>query len=58
MGGEDEMYNVLDPHGLESMPDAELIDMAERDGIEEILVLDGEGGLANRKEVIAALKDV
>tara|TARA_R100000008_G_scaffold19975_1_gene10292 strand:+ start:3910 stop:4707 length:798 start_codon:yes stop_codon:yes gene_type:complete len=58
MGGEDEMYNVLDPHGFEEMSDAELVDAAHRDGIEEMIVLDGEGDLANREEVIAALKDV
>ena len=58
MGGEDEMYDVLDPDGLEDMTDAELIDMAHKDGIEEILILDGEGDLVNREEVIAALKDV
>ena len=28
------------------------------DGMEEMIVLDGEGDLANREEVIAALKDV
>ena len=40
------------------MTDAELIDMAERDGIEEILITDDDGDLVNREEVIAALKDV
>ena len=58
MGGEDEMYNALDPHGFESMSDAELIDMMHTDGMEEMIVLDGEGDLANREEVIAALQDV
>ena len=58
MGGEDEMYNVLDPHGFEKMSDSELIDMMHADGMEEMIVLDGEGDLANREEVIAALKDV
>ena len=58
MGGKEEMYNVLDPHGFEKMSDVDLIDMAERDGIEKILVMDSEGSLANREEVIAALKDV
>ena len=52
------MYDVLDPHGIADMSDYDLIDMARTDGLEEILVLDGEGGLANREEVIAALKDV
>ena len=58
MGSEDEMYNVLDPHGFEKMSDADLIDMMHKDGMEELVVLDGEGDLANREEVIAALKDV
>ena len=58
MGAESEMYNVLDPHGIEDMSDAELMDMAEKDGIEKIIVRDGEGGIANRPEVVAALKDV
>ena len=58
MGGEDEMYDALDPHGFENMSDAELIDMMHTDGMEEMIVLDGEGDLANREEVIAALQDV
>ena len=58
MGGEDEMYNAIDPHGFENMSDAELIDMMHTDGMEEMIVLDGEGDLANREEVIAALQDV
>tara|TARA_B100000287_G_scaffold221488_1_gene208885 strand:- start:1280 stop:1486 length:207 start_codon:yes stop_codon:yes gene_type:complete len=43
---------------LENMPDRELIDLAHQDGIEEFIVLDGEGDLANRDEVLAALKNV
>lgn len=58
MGGEGEMYDALDPHGFDSMSDAELIDAMHTDGMEEMIVLDGEGDLANREEVIAALKDV
>ena len=58
MGAESEMYNVLDPHGIEDMSDTELMDMAEKDGIEKIVVRDGDGGIANREEVVAALKDV
>jgi hypothetical protein len=58
MGGEGEMYNALDPHGFEEMSDAELIDMMHADGMEEMIALDGEGDLANREEVIVALKDV
>jgi len=58
MGDADEIYNALDPHGFENMSDSELIDMMHTDGMEEMIVLDGEGDLANREEVIAALKDV
>ena len=58
MGDEDEMYNVLVPPGLENMSDAELIDMAKKDGIEEIPILDGNGDLSNREEIIVALKNV
>jgi len=58
MGSEDEIYNVLDPHGFEEMSDTELIDMMHKDGMEEMIVLDGEGDLANRDEVISALKNV
>ena len=58
MGGSAEMYDALDPHGFGEMSDAELVDMLHRDGMEEIMVLDGEGDLANREEVVAALKDV
>ena len=58
MEDEGEMYDVLDPHGFEKMSDAELIDMAEKEGMEEILVTDLDGNLANREEVVAALKNV
>ena len=58
MGGDDEMYNTLDPHNFEKMSDSELIDIVHAEGGEEIVVLDGEGELANREEIIAALKDV
>ena len=58
MGGASEMYDVLDPHGIGGMSDVELVDMARKDGIEKIIVLDVEGDLVNREEVLAALKDV
>ena len=58
MGGPDELYNVLDPEGLEQKSDYELIQMLRTDGMEDMIVLDGEGNLANKDEVIAALKDV
>ena len=58
MGGEDEMYDALDPHGFDKMSDYELMDAMETDGMEDMIVRDGEGGLVNREEVIAALKNV
>ena len=58
MGGEDEMYDALDPHGFDKMSDYELIDAMETDGMEDMIVRDGEGGLVNREEAIAALKNV
>ena len=58
MGGPDELYSVFDPEGLEQMSDEELIEMMRVDGMEKMIVLDGEGHLTNRDEVIAALKDV
>ena len=56
--GDEEKYDALDPHGFGGMSDAELMDMIEREGMEEILVTDGDGDLVNREEVIAALKNV
>ena len=58
MGDEDEMYDALDPHGFSKMSDAQIVDQAWKDGLEEMIVLDGEGDLANREEVLAAMKDV
>jgi len=58
MGGPDELYSVFDPAGLEQKSDYELIQMMRTDGMEDMIVLDGEGNLANKDEVIAALKDV
>ena len=58
MGGSEEMYDALDPEGLGQMSDAELVNMMWTDGMEKMIILDGEGTLVNREEVIAALKDV
>ena len=41
----------------DSMSDRELMDYAEQEGMEDMVVLDGEGGLANREEIIAALSE-
>ena len=56
--GDEEKYNVLDPHEFDEMSDYELMAAMEIDGMEDMIVRDGEGGLVNRKEVIAALKNV
>ena len=58
MGSEDEMYDTLDPHGFGKMTDAEIVNAAWVDGIEKMIILDGEGDLVNREEILAALKDV
>jgi hypothetical protein len=52
----DESVNDYDDFSTYS--DYELQVEAEKAGLEEIVVLDGEGGLANRDEVISALEDV
>jgi hypothetical protein len=41
---------------LETLSDSELIELANDEGMEEMIVRDGEGGLANRKEIISSLK--
>jgi len=43
---------------FETLSDGELIRLANQYGIEEELVQDGEGGVANRDEVIARLREV
>ena len=52
MDSEDEMID------LEQLSDSELVDQAYKDGIEEIVILDGEGDLVNREEVLANMKNV
>ena len=51
LGGNNEAID-----NYKSMSDNELIGYAEDNGIEELIVMDGEGGLANRNEIIQALK--
>ena len=43
---------------LEIMTDQELMAMAHQDGVEKFIVLDVEGGLVNRKEIINVLKNI
>ena len=47
-----------DEFDLGDMTDVELVNQAWKDGIEEMIVLDGEGDLANREELLAAMNDV
>jgi hypothetical protein len=42
---------------LNSMSDYDLMSYAEDEGMEDMIVRDGEGGLANREEIIAALSE-
>ena len=54
----EELENLeIDDSEFDSMSDAKLVDMAWKDGIEEFIVLDAEGDLVNREEVLAALKN-
>ena len=54
----DEMYDASDPLDFDKKTDAELVNAMWTDGMEEMIVLDGEGDLSNREEVITALKNV
>jgi hypothetical protein len=42
---------------LNSMSDYDLMSYAEDEGMEDMIVRDGEGGLANREEIIATLSE-
>jgi len=57
----EEIQNILKEetaHELEQYSDQYLINLAEDEGIEKMIVLDGEGGLANRDEIIQALANI
>ena len=61
MSDDDKFYDFLTEEADEEseydlMSDSELIELANDDGMEEMIVRDGEGGLANRQEIIDALK--
>ena len=45
----------IDLSRYDNMSDADLIKWAEQDGMEDFIVIDGEGGLANREELLNAL---
>lgn len=59
--GDEEKYDALDPHGFNDMDDEELIDQAERDGIEVHRYLDDDGYIISpefRVKLIDAIKNV
>ena len=61
MGSEEEMYDVLDPEGLQTMSDEELLDLADRAGIEVHRYESSPGEFIDdeaRNEILAYLKDV
>lgn len=49
--------NQQDLIEYEDLPDNELIKYAHQSGIEKNIILDGEGGLVNREEIISLLKN-
>jgi hypothetical protein len=70
VGMEDQMANQLvnnpaeyaaslkenNDESLENLSDSELIELANDEGMEDMIVRDGEGFLANREEIISGLK--
>jgi len=60
ISNDDKFYDFLtemdNNEDYDSMSDSELIELANDEGMEEMIVRDGEGGLANRQEIINALK--
>ena len=59
--GDEEKYDALDPHGFNDMDDEEIIDQAERDGIEVHRYLDDDGYIISpefRLKLIDAIKNV
>ena len=54
---ENPIYESEYDDDYELMSDSELIRFAEDSALEELIVMDGEGGLANRDEIIQALID-
>lgn len=54
---DEEGLNLDGEDDLSNLNDFKLIQMAHQEGIEELLVLDEEGGLINRDEIVDALND-
>jgi len=56
MAGIGPMFEMVEESEYDTMSDSELIELANDEGMEEMIVRDGEDGLANRQEIIDALK--
>ena len=52
----DRILKENNDESLETLSDSELIELANDEGMEEMIVRDGEGFLANREEIISGLK--
>ena len=48
-------YVIFSEEGLALLSDEELIQMAKQQGIESMVILDSDGNLANREEIVSAL---
>jgi len=56
MAGIGPMFEMVGESEYDTMSDSELIELANDEGMEDMIVRDGEGGLANRQEIINVLK--
>ena len=52
----DRILKENNDESLENLSDSELIELANDEGMEDMIVRDGEGFLANREEIISGLK--
>ena len=48
---------ITEEENISSLSDGELIHIAKQMGMEDLLVIDGDGGLANTEEVVKAIKE-
>ena len=48
-------YVIFSEEGLALLSDEELIQLAKQQGIESMVILDSDGNLANREEIVSAL---
>jgi len=56
-GWGEETYDDPDDPAFNPPSDAELVNTAHQIGVEELIVLDGEGLLTNREEILKAIED-